>query len=140
MANYALGFDYGTKKTGLAIANLSTGLITPFSDCLLMRDGIPDWDQLEQLLAQWQPKQLVVGQPFSEDTQNEPSYVAMEKRIKKFKNRLFGRYGLPCHWQDERLTSVEAEQIHCDSSHEWYKIPIDNISAALILQQWINTL
>lgn len=132
-----LAFDYGIKKTGIAIGNQRSQLITPEKKLITMRDGIPPWESIDVVIKEWQPDCLLIGDP-SVDI-NENSYKQLKARIKKFKNRLFDRYNLPCHFVDERLTSFEAEQIHCDPSHAWYRIPIDCISAALILQQWLDT-
>ena len=58
-----LGFDFGTKSIGVAVGQTITATASPLA-ALKARDGVPDWNQLEQLLKEWQPEQVVVGLPF----------------------------------------------------------------------------
>ena len=58
-----LGFDYGTHKIGVAVGQALTGSATPL-ETLGMVKNKPDWQRIEQLLAEWKPEALVVGHPF----------------------------------------------------------------------------
>ncbi len=57
-----LAFDYGTKSIGVAIGQEITGTARPLA-ALKAQDGIPNWDQIEKLLKEWQPDLMVVGLP-----------------------------------------------------------------------------
>ena len=57
-----MAFDFGTHKIGVAVGQSITGSASPLPE-LKARDGQPDWDQVAQLLEQWQPDALVVGVP-----------------------------------------------------------------------------
>ena len=103
---------------------------------LRARDGIPDWVEVGKLLAEWQPVQLIVGQPLNMDgSESELSRLAA-----KFGRRLEGRYGLPVEYMDERLSSFEAKQQLREAGHsgDYHKNPADELAAQLILQSWLN--
>lgn len=130
-----LGFDFGMKNIGIAVGQELTGTANPLT-AIKARDGIPDWDQIEQLLQEWQPELLVVGLPLNMDgTEQEMTAAA-----RRFGNRLHGRFGLPVEWQDERLTTYEAlDQMGIRSKMDSrQRSDVDQLSAQLILQSWLN--
>ncbi|MEZ5526139.1 MAG: Holliday junction resolvase RuvX [Gammaproteobacteria bacterium] len=127
-----LGFDFGTRRIGVAFGQNITGTASPLEP-IPARDGIPDWEQLDALVAHWQPKAFVVGLPYNmDDTESE-----LLVRARKFGNRLNGRYHLPCYGMDERLSSFEARgQL---LRHE-AKGQLDCLAATLILDGWFQCL
>ena len=131
--NTIIAFDYGTKKIGVALGNYSLKTANPL--CILKaRDGIPNWQDIEQLIEQWQPVDLLVGLPLNmDDSENEICV-----RARKFAKRLHGRYGLKVHLFDERLSSREAiSQLEAQGKYSPQK-PIDDIAAQLLLESWLN--
>ncbi|PKM43677.1 MAG: Holliday junction resolvase RuvX [Gammaproteobacteria bacterium HGW-Gammaproteobacteria-1] len=127
-----LGFDYGTKRIGVAVGQTLTGSARALAT-VSARDGKPDWDAITRLITQWQPAALVVGLPVHMDgTEHERT-----ARARRFGNQLGGRYNLPVHSVDERLTSYEAEQ---ELRAQGKKVQdIDPLAAQLILQSWLDT-
>ncbi len=127
-----LGFDFGSKRIGVAIGQELTGsaraLVT-----LNNRNGAPDWEAISRLITEWQPAALVVGLPLNLDgTDHEVTRLA-----RRFGNRLRGRYNLPVYTMDERLSSVEAEaQLAAQGRYE--KADVDKVAAQLILQGWLE--
>ena len=85
-----MGFDFGTKKIGVAIGQGLTGSATPIA-IVSARDGIPKWAEIEALLDTWAPKLLVVGLPLHMDDSPSPLSV----RAEKFARRLTGRFNIP---------------------------------------------
>lgn len=132
----ALGFDYGTQRIGVAFGQSLTG--TAQSVCVLKaRDGIPDWDQIETLIAEWKPDIFVVGIPYNLDGSESELMV----RAIKFANRLNGRFHKPSYGMDERLSSIEAaEQILEENKDTKKRAAIDDIAAQIILQNWFAEL
>ncbi|HDK38541.1 MAG TPA: Holliday junction resolvase RuvX [Thiolapillus brandeum] len=127
-----LGFDYGTRKIGIAIGQQLTATATPLTTLQLVRNK-PDWDSIQSLIDEWQPDALVVGLPIGPDEQDTP----MTDAARKFSRQLEGRFHLPVHLADERLTSREA----------WSRIGgiairdvtcIDSMAAKLILETWFS--
>lgn len=126
----ALGFDYGTRRIGVAFGQSVTGT-TKALPVLPATDGIPDWTQVAKVIDDWQPDVLIVGLPYNMDG----SESELLQRARKFANRLHGRFHLPCYGMDERLSSREAADLATDSEQ-----PIDSIAAQLILESWFNEL
>ena len=83
-----MGFDYGTKSIGVAIGQELTGTAQPLRS-LKANDGIPNWDEIEKLLKEWQPDLLIVGLPLNMDGTDQEITL----RARKFGNRLHGRFG-----------------------------------------------
>ncbi len=130
-----LGFDFGMKNIGVAVGQELTNTATPLT-VIKAREGIPDWDQISSLLAEWQPQLLVVGLPLNMDGTEQDMTAA----AKRFGHRLNGRFHIPVDWQDERLTTFEAlDQLGIRSKMQSNKREdVDRISAQLILQSWLN--
>ena len=131
-----LGFDYGTRQIGVAVGQTLTGSANPLRE-LRARDGIPDWDQIGALLKEWQPDALIVGLPLNMD--GSPS--EMSARAEKFARRMHGRFQLPVHCVDERLSTFEAKQTLRDSGRgaptSYRDNPVDSLAAALLLETWL---
>ena len=132
----ALGFDYGTQRIGVAFGQSLTGTAQPI--CVLRaRDGIPDWAEIESLIAEWRPNLFVVGLPYNLDGSESDLMV----RAVKFANRLNGRFNKPSYGMDERLSSVEAaEQVPEENWGSKKRAAIDDIAAQIILQNWFSEL
>ena len=130
-----LGFDFGLKRIGVAVGNPSFGT-TQALDPIRAKDGIPDWSILTSLLEQWQPSELVVGLPLNMDgTEND-----MCLRAKKFGKRMHGRFHLPVHMVDERLSSFAAKE-EAKSVHghlDFGDFSVDGAAACMILETWFQ--
>lgn len=130
-ARTLLGFDFGTRRVGVAVGQRVTGTARALTT-LAARDGQPDWAQVEQLIATWQPDALVVGLPLALDGSRSDVTAAAER----FARRLHGRFRLPVHMQDERLSSYAAEQL-ADTPRG--RAAVDAAAARIILQDWLDT-
>jgi putative Holliday junction resolvase len=132
----ALSFDFGTQRIGVAFGQSISGTARPV--CVLRaNDGIPDWEQVGSVIAEWSPDVLVVGLPYNLDgTESE-----LLKRAVKFGNRLNGRFHKPCYGMDERLSSRAAiEQVMEETGSMNKKSGIDDIAAQIILENWFSEL
>jgi putative holliday junction resolvase len=92
--------------------------------------------QLRELVEQRQAQLLVVGMPYSLDG----TIGFQAKQVKKFAERLAKALQLPVEYVDERLTSLEAEELikAQKRSPSRNKSLIDRKAAAIILQQWLD--
>ena len=128
-----MSFDFGTKRMGLATGQRLTASAKGLC-CINAKDGKPDWDALDKLVAEWQPDAFVVGLPLNMDG----SESDMSRRANKFSNRLHGRYGKPSFTVDERLSTFEAKQEAKAAGHKGhYKSdPVDEAAAEIILRSW----
>ncbi|MBD3609978.1 MAG: Holliday junction resolvase RuvX [Gammaproteobacteria bacterium] len=130
-----LGFDFGTKKIGIAIGQTITATANPLQT-ITAKDGKPNWQELQQLIDQWQPVALVVGRPVHMDGSEQP----LTKMADKFANRLRQHYKLPVIQTDERLSSQEAEALldELHGKNRYDASEVDKMAASLILQSWLQ--
>lgn len=130
-----LAFDYGTRNIGVACGQTITRSATVLAP-LRARDGIPDWNQIEQLLQEWRPDLVLVGLPLNMDG----SESELSQRARKFANRLHGRFGVKTETVDERLSSFEAkgEVMRQGGSRDYKNNPVDSIAARIILESWLD--
>lgn len=130
----ALTFDFGMKSIGVAIGQSITGTASPLA-ALKARDGIPDWDEIATLLAEWQPVALVVGLPLNMDGTPQ----AITANAKKFGRRLAHKFLIKVFYQDERLTTVEAKArlFELGGYKKLSKEKVDSVSACLIYESWL---
>ncbi|WP_349617262.1 Holliday junction resolvase RuvX [Azotobacter salinestris] len=129
-----LGFDYGTRQIGVAVGQAITGQAREL--CVLKaQNGVPDWSQIEKLVKEWQPDAMVVGLPLNMD--GTPS--EMSERAERFARRLHGRFNLPVHTHDERLTTFEAKghRLAQGQRDGYRQRPVDALAAALLLEGWL---
>ena len=129
-----LGFDFGMKRIGVAVGQLITHTATPTA-VLKAKDGVPNWDHIQELINTWQADGLVVGIPLNMDGREQP----MTQNARKFANKLAGRFHLPVYTVDERLTTVEAKRENA-ARHQKGALPeqLDSVAAKLILEQWLR--
>jgi putative Holliday junction resolvase len=131
-----LGFDFGLAWIGVAAGQTFTGTATGI-DAVRARDGIPDWQRIDALIAEWRPVGLVVGIPYNMNGSDSE----MGTRAHKFRKRLHGRYGLPAEAVDERLSSREARShlgLQGASLSKARQASIDSMAAQLILETYLN--
>lgn len=126
-----LAFDYGLRTIGVAVGNALLGSASALA-ALTARDGVPDWERVQRLLAEWKPDLLLVGLPLNMD--DTPS--DMSARAERFARRLTGRFGIASEMMDERLSSFEARSLVDDYAQN---VALDSIAACLILQSWFAT-
>lgn len=118
-----LGFDFGTRRIGVAIANTITRQARPLAT-IDDRQMAARWAAIATLVRDWQPAQLVVGIPRHPD--GAPHELTT--RAERFARQLQGRTGLPVARVDERYSSAAAAGAD----------DLDAAAAAVILQQWLD--
>ena len=121
-----LAFDFGLKRTGVAVGNRLTRSATP--QPTIRAEGEARWAPIASRMAEWQPDALVVGVPFHPDGAEHENTV----RARKFARQLRGRFNLPVYEVDERYSTTEA---HAAGARD-----ADAASAAIILEQFLRSL
>lgn len=121
-----LAFDFGLKRTGVAMGNRLTRTATP--QATIRAEGDVRFAHIAQRIKEWQPDALVVGVPY------HPDGAAHENtaRALKFARQLRGRFGLPVHEVDERYSTTEAISQGASDA--------DAASACIILEQFLRSL
>lgn len=127
-----LGFDYGSKRIGVAVGQVVTRTATAL-ETLESRNQRPDWNGVSRLVKEWQPEALVVGLPLTlEGTEQDMTAAA-----RRFGRQLQGRYGLTVHFADERLSTYVATR-RLAGPRYGQRAWVDREAARLILQTWLN--
>lgn len=125
-----LAFDFGTKRIGVAAGQTVTATASPVATISARRNG-PDWNSISVLIETWAPDALVVGMPLNQDgTDHE-----LAPSVRGFIHQLRGRYGLPVHTIDERLSSYEAQ----DRINGGEGAGLDAVAAQVILETWFSS-
>lgn len=133
----ALAFDFGTRRIGTAVGNTLTAHAQPLDT--LHYQGTLDWAAIDALVAQWQPRVLVVGLPLKKDGTEQ----AMTQQARDFMAQLVHRFGLPVQPVDERFSSIEAErrlqQQRASGARKQrlQKGDTDAMAAQIILENWL---
>ncbi len=130
-----LAFDFGLKRTGVAAGELGIGVAHPLT---VIRTESPDerFNQISQLLQQWQPTLLVVGLPLHPDGAEHE----LTRAARNFAAKLENRFKLPVFLADERYTSQLAEgELHEAGIHgKKNRDHLDAVAAQLILQGFLD--
>ena len=131
----ALGLDVGSKRIGVAGCD-GTGLIATGLMTIERTSFDHDVRELQELVEQRQVQVLVVGLPYTMDG----NLGFQAKKVQKFASRLAKALQLPVEYVDERLTSIEAEELIKGERRSLIhnKGLIDRKAAAIILQQWLD--
>jgi putative holliday junction resolvase len=131
----ALGLDVGKKRIGVAGCD-GTGLIATGLTTIERKSFLEDVARLRSLVQQRQVQVLVVGLPYTLNG----AIGSQARQVQKFAQRLSYALQLPVEYVDERLTSVQAEQLLQveNRSPSRYRGLVDRKAAAIILQQWLD--
>ncbi|MEG4852665.1 Holliday junction resolvase RuvX [Microcoleus sp. B5-D4] len=132
----ALGLDIGLKRVGIAGCD-GTGLIATGITTLVRSSFDRDVAYLRELVRERRVQILVAGLPYSLSGE----LGAQARQVQKYANRIASALEIPLEYVDERLTSVEAEELMKASGispSQNNKGSIDRKAAALILQQWLD--
>ena len=127
-----LGFDYGSHKIGVAVGQTLTATASPLTTLGYVRKR-PDWEGIARLIREWRPEALVVGLPM--EMSDREAEIAPAAR--RFARQLHGRFRLPVHLADERLTSREAWTRLGRAAHQDLT-RVDALAAKLILETWLG--
>jgi putative Holliday junction resolvase len=131
-----VAFDFGLRRIGIATGNSTTRTASPLATLRVDRD-VP-WREIDRVIADWQPGQLVVGVPEGE------SAASIARAAAAFAAALAERYRLPVATVDETLTSVAAQEALAAGRRSGYlrrrqaRGRIDRLAACLIAEQWMN--
>ena len=128
-----IGLDVGEKRIGVARADLSTKIAVPVG--YIEVDGT-EWEKLKKLAFLNGTKFFVLGRPRS----NEGNETKQTLFVMNFAKKLTEVIpDIKIRYQDESLTSVEAESRLKASKKPYEKGDIDAEAASIILQDFIET-
>lgn len=131
-----LAFDFGTTRIGVAVGEWELGTAHPL-ETIHGAANAARFARIAALIEAWRPIELAVGLPRSLDGEEHE----LSKRCRRFANQLHGRFGLPVHLVDERLTSLTAETRLREAgvAGRAGKAVLDSVAAQEILQSYLDT-
>ena len=135
-----IGLDYGSKTVGVALSDELMLTAQPLTT--IHRDSPTKLRQtlaqIEQIIEQYDVDRIVVGWPKKLD--NEEGERC--EKTKEFGDMLENRTGLEIIYQDERLTTAQADGVLEQGGirKDKRKQYIDKMAASLILQNYLDTL
>lgn len=144
-----LALDIGDKRTGLAVGDDSTGLVSPIGFIAAdMKAAAGDGKKNErevpntllvavrQAVEEHAPAALVVGLPLNMDGSQGPR----AKMVAQLAERIADAVSLPVHLHDERLSTFEADQRMSRSglTHKQKKERRDALAAMAILEDYLR--
>jgi putative Holliday junction resolvase len=121
-----MAFDFGTRRTGVAVGSRLLGAAQP--QATISVSGDARFAQIALRLKEWEPQALVLGVPYHPDGAPHDNTL----RAQKFGRPLRGRFGLPVFEVDERYSTTEALAGGAKDA--------DAASACIILEQFLRSL
>lgn len=130
-----LGLDLGTKTLGLAVSDKTNTIATPLKTLHYKEYG-ELIIELKKIILEKEIGTFVLGYPKNMNNTLGPAVA----RTESFKNYLEQNFNLPIVLMDERLSTVEAENIliSTDTKRKKRKQIIDSYAAAIILDTFLK--
>ena len=122
-----LAFDFGAKRTGVAVGNRMLRTATPQAT-IRAESNDARLKAAEERVRDWRPDALVVGVPFHPDGTSHDNTL----RARKFARQLAARTKLAVYEVDERYSTTEAAASGA-ADH-------DAAAACVILEQFLRSL
>ena len=130
-----LGLDIGDRRIGVAVSDEMGWTAQPI--VTISRTNVEkDTEKLKQILDEYGVKKIVVGLPRALSGKITPQ----TQKVLDFIEEIKKKWDIPIEAWDEWFTTKEAERIliSADMSRKKRKGVIDQLSAVLILQSYLN--
>lgn len=133
-----MGLDYGSKTVGVALSDELLITAQPWETIWRERESKirHTLTRIEELAVQYDVRLIVLGLPLNmNDTAGE-----LAQKAEAFGDRIQRRTGLPVVMSDERLTTVEADEmleemgVHPENRKQY----IDQVAASIILREYMD--
>ncbi|MCI0502190.1 MAG: Holliday junction resolvase RuvX [Fusobacteria bacterium] len=130
-----LGIDYGEKRIGLAVSDLTNTIATSYKYIINNKSKLAN---LNNIVKELNISHIVIGLPLLLNGQKGEKAVIVEEFAKNLANEVGAN--IEIIFEDERLTTVSAERIllEGDVSRKKRKGKIDALAATLILQKHLD--
>ena len=129
-----LALDIGDRRIGVAVSDPMRTIASPLT--MVPRIGYgPDTKKILAILAEQDTMEVVVGLPLNMDG----SQGFQARKVLDFCHQL-EKMGVTVYHQDERLTTVTAEEalLEANMRRQDRKNNVDKVAAAVILRQWLD--
>ncbi|MEQ7220340.1 Holliday junction resolvase RuvX [Vagococcus fluvialis] len=133
-----MGLDVGSKTVGVAVSD-PLGWTAQGIEIIRIDEagGVFGIERVAELVKEYQVTEFVVGLPKNMNNSIGPRAEASMAYGKLLEDE----FGLPVNYQDERLTTVQAERMlveQANTSRAKRKKVIDKVAAVMILQNYLD--
>ncbi|MCK8607654.1 Holliday junction resolvase RuvX [Apilactobacillus ozensis] len=133
-----MGLDVGSRTVGVSVSDL-LGWTAQGVEIISINEDEKEFrlDRVAELVDKYEVTGFVLGLP---KNMNNTSGPRVDAAI-AYGEMLKDKFGLPVDYEDERLTTVEAERMlieQADTSREKRKKVIDKVASELILQSYLD--
>ena len=136
MVERLICIDFGTSYIGIAVGQTVTKTATPLA-IIPANNGIPQWDKLDKIIIQWNPKKIIIGLPL--DMHDKVTKTTEEAKV--FSSKIQARYLKPVYMVNELLSTREVIWKFEDMKKKRSKKSrMDSFAACIILETWMNTI
>ncbi|OJG99723.1 YqgF family RNAse H domain-containing protein [Enterococcus termitis] len=134
-----MGLDVGSKTVGVAVSDL-LGWTAQGVEIIRINEEQEEFgfERLAELVKEYEVTRFVVGLPKNMNNSIGPRAEASMAYGEKIKEL----FQLPVSYQDERLTTVQAERMlieQANTSRAKRKKVIDKVAAVMILQNYLDS-
>lgn len=139
MNGRVLGLDYGSRTVGVSVTDALGMTVQPLETITRKEENKlrRTCARVEQIIKELGAAEIVVGLPLHLNGEESDSSA----KARAFGEMLHRRTGLPVYYQDERLTTVEADGILSETgvARKDRKTYIDAVAASLILEDFLSS-
>lgn len=133
-----MGLDVGSRTVGIAVSD-PMGWTAQGVEIIRINEDEENFgfDRLKELVAKYEVTKFVVGLPKNMNNSIGPRAEASMR----YGDQIKELFGLPVEYQDERLTTVQAERMlveQANTSRAKRKKVIDKLAAVMILQNYLD--
>lgn len=133
-----MGMDVGSRTVGISVSDL-LGWTAQGVEIISINEDEEKFglDRVAELVDKYEVTGFVLGLPKNMNNTSGPRVDA----AKNYGEMLEDKFHLPVDFEDERLTTVEAERMlieKADTSRRKRKKVIDKIASELILQSYLD--
>ena len=131
----AMGIDFGLARIGIALSDDTKFLATPFITYKRKTEQ-EDIDYILNLIKEKSVDEIVCGLPYN--MAGEEQEIA--KKTREFMKYIEQASGVSIIFEDERLSSLMAEEMLKQSIKDWKKRKekLDSVAASIILQDYLD--
>jgi putative Holliday junction resolvase len=130
-----LGIDLGERRIGLAVSD-SLGITAQGLKTIQIQKPEDRYTKIMEIIRENKVERLVFGLPKNMNGSLGPQ----ARKVQEYAQKLGQLTNLPIDFEDERLSTVRAEQVllEADQSRAKRKKSIDRLSAVIILQSYLD--
>ena len=129
-----VALDIGDARIGIAVSDPTRTIASPVE--VLTRVGWgPDTRRIKAICDRYETTEVLSGLPLNMD-----GTEGFQARKVRDLCAMLEKAGLQVYFQDERLSTVSAEEamLEADLSRENRKKRVDKVAAAIFLQEWLD--